>query len=186
MGQREDRPVAASPLVAAFFRCSCRITLSSDATRMDATSWHPAQRCPVTPVLACGFALLARLRPAVPGSPSLTAPSSRQTRNVASDATPRPWASVAAVCRAAWNLMTGSPAPSPAHGNAGRRSSGCSASPSSSVNMWPESARPPRLPGARACAEYDAPSRCRCPGPRRARQAGPYHTSLPRPGPAPR
>src|SRR6266699_4712275 len=54
MGQRDDRPVVTSALVAAFFRCFCRIMLASDATRVDATSWHLTQHCPVTTVLACG------------------------------------------------------------------------------------------------------------------------------------
>ena len=42
--------------------------------------------------------------PAVPGSPSLTAPSSRQTRNVASDATPRPCAAVMNACLSVWGV----------------------------------------------------------------------------------
>src|SRR5580704_12199561 len=66
MGQCDDRPVAASALVAALFRCFCRIMLASDATRVDATSWHLAQHCPVTAVLACGLALLPRSPPRCP------------------------------------------------------------------------------------------------------------------------
>src|SRR6266566_1039280 len=62
MGQRDDRPVVTSALVAAFFRCFCCIMLASDATRVDATSWHLTQHCPVTTVLACGFAPLRRSR----------------------------------------------------------------------------------------------------------------------------
>ena len=37
--------------------------LAPDATRVDATSWHLAQHCPVTAVLACGFALSPRPLP---------------------------------------------------------------------------------------------------------------------------
>ena len=37
--------------------------LAPDATRVDAASWHLAQHCPVTAVLACGFALSPRPLP---------------------------------------------------------------------------------------------------------------------------
>src|ERR1700730_17504266 len=63
MGQRDGRPVVASALVAVFFRCSCCNMLDSDATRMDATSWHLTQHGPVTAVLACWFVRWSRSPP---------------------------------------------------------------------------------------------------------------------------
>src|ERR1700719_2000952 len=63
MCQRDDRPVVTSSLVAELFRCFCRIMLASDATRVDATSWHLTQYCPVVAVLACGVGLPPRSPP---------------------------------------------------------------------------------------------------------------------------
>ena len=72
--------------------------LASDATRVDATSWHLTQHTPVTPVLAWGFALPPRSPPCCTRTATHTAPSSRRARNVASDATPRLWAAVMNAC----------------------------------------------------------------------------------------
>jgi hypothetical protein len=63
VGQRDDRPVVASALVAAFFRCVSCIVVDFDATRMGATSWHPVQRRPITTGLTCGFGPLPCLPP---------------------------------------------------------------------------------------------------------------------------
>lgn len=54
MGQRGDRPLVPSALLAAFLCCFSCIMVNSDATRMDATSWHLAQHRPVTTDLTCG------------------------------------------------------------------------------------------------------------------------------------
>src|SRR6266699_478879 len=75
MGQRDDRPVVTSAPVAAFFRCFCRIMLASDATRVDATSWHLTQDCPVTTVLACGVRSVTAIAvPLYPDRPPLRRP----------------------------------------------------------------------------------------------------------------
>src|SRR5437667_12658332 len=77
MGQPHDQMVVASSLVGALFRCPCCIIVDSDATEMDATSWHLAQHRPVSTVLTCRFAGSSRspsrrTRAAIPYRAALT------------------------------------------------------------------------------------------------------------------